>query len=58
MGRNEEGTLVKKLMMLGASYAVVATLLIFSFHAPVKPVLAAGVLVLILTVARHFTAKR
>lgn len=55
---SETPPLVKKLLMLGAYYVIVASGLVIYFKAPLRPVLVGGILVLILTLAQHFTAKR
>lgn len=50
--------ITKKLLMLGASYLIVASALVTYLQVPAKPVLAGGVLVLAFTLIRHFTRKR
>ena len=55
---NAISPLGKKLLVLGACYAVVASALVTYFQAPLGPVLAGGILVLVLALVQHFTANR
>lgn len=55
---NEITPLAKRLVILGVSYVIVASALVIYFNAPMKPVLAGGILVLILALVQHFTAHR
>lgn len=50
--------LAKKVLVLGACYALVASVLVTYFNAPARPVLAGGILVLVLVFVQYFTAKR
>lgn len=53
-----DSSLVRKLLTLIASYAIVASALMIYFKAPLRPVLYGGILVVAVTFLQHFAARR